>query len=387
MFGRDAADNDDAEIAGSRAASNMSARIIKHHHGGIGKRAALSSLLAAGVTPANHLPRCFQQISGRLRIAFRGRPHYDHSAPLQGPALPPPAQKSRPDQETRDGSTRFDAVRMFSRVVDGRGRVGSESRRLASVRRTTAERHFIEHRAASPVARSGAARGLASRHCGRGYASVAVAGGRVFTQGDLQGVEHVIALSAADGRVLWQVQPASVAKLLDQRIQEQMERLDKNGNNVLDEVEALQGFGWDFNKFDRGGPSETEAVRVAAALRASDLIAALDKNDDGKLDFDELGKFLSGRPRLSDLDNSDDAADVDAEAERRTATLMGALDQGSGRPHQPQRVAKKRTGSRVRPGRSTRTGPGPRRRLRHARRAASVFEKVPARHGRGDRVQ
>src|SRR5438034_11469945 len=39
-------------------------------------------------------------------------------------------------------------------------------------------------------------------HVGVGYSSLSVKGGRLFTQGDLNGVEHVICLSAEDGRVV-----------------------------------------------------------------------------------------------------------------------------------------------------------------------------------------
>src|SRR5688572_19067524 len=37
---------------------------------------------------------------------------------------------------------------------------------------------------------------------GVGFSSLAVKGGRLYTQGDLKGVEHVICLNAEDGRIL-----------------------------------------------------------------------------------------------------------------------------------------------------------------------------------------
>src|SRR5688572_16943772 len=41
---------------------------------------------------------------------------------------------------------------------------------------------------------------------GVAYSSIAVKDGRIFTQGDLDGVEHIICLDAKDGRTLWAVQ-------------------------------------------------------------------------------------------------------------------------------------------------------------------------------------
>ena len=49
---------------------------------------------------------------------------------------------------------------------------------------------------------------------GVGYSSLAVKDGKIVTQGDIDGVEHIIALDATDGRTLWSVQPAPVVSLL-----------------------------------------------------------------------------------------------------------------------------------------------------------------------------
>ena len=86
---------------------------------------------------------------------------------------------------------------------------------------------------------------------GVGYSSIAVHDGRFFTQGDLNGVEYIIAVSEQDGRLLWAVQPDPVKQQLDQRIVEEMQRVDRNGDGEIDEIEALTRFGWDFNKFDQ----------------------------------------------------------------------------------------------------------------------------------------
>ena len=46
---------------------------------------------------------------------------------------------------------------------------------------------------------------------GTGYSSLAVKDGRIFTQGDIDGVEHILAIDANTGRTLWAVQPSPVA--------------------------------------------------------------------------------------------------------------------------------------------------------------------------------
>lgn len=47
---------------------------------------------------------------------------------------------------------------------------------------------------------------------GVGYSSLAVVDGVIYTQGDLDGVEHVIALSVKDGSVIWKQTPDAQAK-------------------------------------------------------------------------------------------------------------------------------------------------------------------------------
>ena len=44
-----------------------------------------------------------------------------------------------------------------------------------------------------------------TRGLGRGYASVSIAGGKIFSMGRLQGQTHIVALDVADGEVLWTV--------------------------------------------------------------------------------------------------------------------------------------------------------------------------------------
>src|SRR5262245_8916734 len=47
---------------------------------------------------------------------------------------------------------------------------------------------------------------------GVAYSSLAVVGDRIYTQGDLDGVEHTICVSVKDGSRIWAVQPEPVRK-------------------------------------------------------------------------------------------------------------------------------------------------------------------------------
>src|ERR1700676_2694325 len=53
---------------------------------------------------------------------------------------------------------------------------------------------------------------------GIGYSSLAIKDGRIFTQGDIDGVEHILALSVKDGSTLWSVQPGPAGQLLASRV-------------------------------------------------------------------------------------------------------------------------------------------------------------------------
>lgn len=156
---------------------------------------------------------------------------------------------------------------------------------------------------------------------GVGYSSLAVKGGRIFTQGDLDGVEHVIALDAKTGKTLWAVQPAPVAKLLTDRIAQDFKSADKSGDGVVSELEALQRFGWDFNKFDKpaGGDGDETARK-----RADALFAALDKDGDGVLSQAEAGPLL--RDQFDRADAEDKSVDAEALAAKRAQALHSAAD-------------------------------------------------------------
>ena len=156
---------------------------------------------------------------------------------------------------------------------------------------------------------------------GVGYSSLSVKGGRLYTQGDLQGVEHVICLNAEDGRIVWAVQPEPVAGRLAQRVASEVKTMDRDGDGTIVEAEALGRLGWDFNKFDRAADGDPKQISVDRAKR---LIAKLDKNGDGKLDFLEFGPGL--REKAHEVDDQDKQADVQALARQRCDGLFAALD-------------------------------------------------------------
>lgn len=156
---------------------------------------------------------------------------------------------------------------------------------------------------------------------GVGYSSIAVAGGRIYTQGDLAGVEHIIALDEKDGHTLWAVQPGMVGQQLDARIATDLKQLDKNGDGTISEAEALSRFGWDWNKFDTPTSDSPEDV---AARRTPALFKELDKDGDGLLSFAEAGSAL--RDAFERIDAAAPQADVAELAARRTAALLKQLD-------------------------------------------------------------
>jgi outer membrane protein assembly factor BamB len=156
---------------------------------------------------------------------------------------------------------------------------------------------------------------------GVGYSSLAVVDGRIFTQGDLGGVEHVLCLDATDGRRLWAVQPEPVRAALAERTAEQFAQHDENGDGVLDELEALAGLGWKFNDFDR--PTEGLDAASTAARRVDLVFPHLDANGDGAIDAAEA-KVLGDE--FARIDQSDRNADAKGLAAARSREMFAAID-------------------------------------------------------------
>ena len=156
---------------------------------------------------------------------------------------------------------------------------------------------------------------------GVGYSSIAVKDGHIFTLGDIDGVEHIIALDAGDGRTLWSVQPAPVVSLLEARIASDLKQLDRDGDGSVSELEALGRFGWDWNKYDKPSGESLEAI---AARRSAELFKGLDKDGDGTLPFREAGSLL--RDTFERIDTSDATADAALLAGQRTAAYLKELD-------------------------------------------------------------
>lgn len=72
---------------------------------------------------------------------------------------------------------------------------------------------------------------------GEGFSSVSIRRGRLYTMGDLEGSEHVLCLSARDGRVLWSVVPRGAARRLVRRVESHWQQLDANRNGQLEPSE------------------------------------------------------------------------------------------------------------------------------------------------------
>ena len=156
---------------------------------------------------------------------------------------------------------------------------------------------------------------------GVGYSSLAIKDGRIYTQGDLHGVEHVICLDAKTGKVLWAAQPEPVKARLAERVKKEFERLDVNQDGTIDEVEATQGLGFEYNGFDT--PAEGEAEPLAKA-RVERLFQLLDKNHDQQLSADEVTTRYHNE--FERIEKEDKAADAKALATARANTWLAAFD-------------------------------------------------------------
>lgn len=159
---------------------------------------------------------------------------------------------------------------------------------------------------------------------GVGYSSLAVQDGRIFTMGDLGGVEHILCLNEKTGKLIWAVQPEPSLQQLAERVAKEMQNLDSNKDGQVDEVEALNRLGFDFNKFDRKIDGDVGAV---AAARCERLFALLDQNQDQQLSSDEAGRSFYNE--FERLDQADKSADDNELAANRTRDWIAAYDKNS----------------------------------------------------------
>ncbi|MDH3584590.1 MAG: hypothetical protein OER86_10285, partial [Phycisphaerae bacterium] len=156
---------------------------------------------------------------------------------------------------------------------------------------------------------------------GVGYSSITVKDGRIYTQGDLGGVEHIICLRESDGQRLWAVQPEPVVAALRVKIEDELKRSDKDGDGKLSEAEALSRFGMTFNRHDT--PLGGDPGQIAHA-RTKRLLTSLDKNRDGRLFEAEMARFVGSA--FSEIDKTDPKADVDLLSRSRADAFVKALD-------------------------------------------------------------
>ncbi|MFQ5730783.1 MAG: PQQ-binding-like beta-propeller repeat protein [Planctomycetaceae bacterium] len=157
---------------------------------------------------------------------------------------------------------------------------------------------------------------------GVGYSSLSVGNGRVFTQGDVDGVEHVLCFDEKTGKLLWSVQPEPVKKALDERVNAQFTRFDANKDGRLDQFEALAAFGWNFNRYD-SREKRADAKKIAERRTAA-IFEKFDANKDAHLDAAELPRGM--QRELGRMDRRDNAADADKVAAVRTAAAIKTAD-------------------------------------------------------------
>ena len=159
---------------------------------------------------------------------------------------------------------------------------------------------------------------------GVGYSSISIVGNRIYTQGDLNGVEHVICLDTKDGSVVWAVQPGPLATLLANRLAKELQRLDTDKNGTINELEALKGFGWKFNDYDLPVKNEKQTPSEFAASRTARLFGFVDTDGDKILSFAEGN--AARIDRFTNVDTRGEDVDVKVLAAERTAALLKELD-------------------------------------------------------------
>ena len=162
---------------------------------------------------------------------------------------------------------------------------------------------------------------------GVGYSSPTVANGRIFTLGDLEGVEHVICLNAKDGSLVWAVQPDPVAKQLEDRVAQDFERADKDGDGELSELEVINNIGRGAGSAESVSDGDKASI---AKTRSAKLMQQLDKNDDGLLTYSEVPRSAVN-DFFQRVDWSDPNADEKKVASLRVAEALKRDSDGDGK--------------------------------------------------------
>lgn len=160
-----------------------------------------------------------------------------------------------------------------------------------------------------------------TENVGVGYSTLAIADGRIITQGDLDGVEHIIALSEKDGSLLWAAQPRPVIEALEKKINADFARMDRNQDGQLDDIEAMSGLGSRFVGADESDDS-ADAAKLAGE-RTARFMKQLDKNGDGQLKDNEIPAAL-----IREMGRIDQAkrGNVQALAASRADAALNASD-------------------------------------------------------------
>ena len=152
---------------------------------------------------------------------------------------------------------------------------------------------------------------------GVGYSSVAIKDGLLVTMGDLDGIEHIIALRVKDGSRVWAVQPEVMKQSLAERVDREFANMDRSQDGIVDEAEGLTRLGGDFYKYDRMGNSDI-------ATRSQAVFSQLDTNGDGALQHSEAGNQF--RDRFQRMDSADQSKTAEI-AEQRATLLINEADQ------------------------------------------------------------
>lgn len=160
-------------------------------------------------------------------------------------------------------------------------------------------------------------------NAGVGYSAVAVSKGKIFTMGDLDGVEHILCFKEEDGSLIWAVQPEPVAAVLDKEVSERFSNFDKNSDGKLSEEEALAGLGP--RAFESDGDSGGDLAEVAKT-RAAGFLKLYDKDGDGQLGPAEIPGVLGKEVTRVDVP-SGGRREARSVAENRVAITLKALDQ------------------------------------------------------------